>query len=151
MEALQRLRELAAWLAPTDIGLLELRGPNMQLRLRRDGGPLGEVVQVDAHDDSPTASIGTPHPDTTFVIANSVGVFLHHHPLRETPLARPGADVGTGQTLGLLQIGALLLPVTAPHDGTVIATLVTHGTAVGYGTPLLQLQPHQASEAWTSI
>ncbi len=56
MEALERLRELAAWLAPTDIGLLDLRGPQMHLRLRRDGGTLGEVVQVDtsrrlAHGD----------------------------------------------------------------------------------------------------
>jgi acetyl-CoA carboxylase biotin carboxyl carrier protein len=49
--------------------------------------------------------------------------------------------VRAGQTLGLLQIGALLLPVTAPHDGAVVGTLVPHGAAVGYGTPLLQLQP----------
>ena len=142
MEALERLRELAAWLAPTDIGLLELRGPHMQLRLRRDGGPLGEVVQVDARDDAPSPSVEMPQTDTTAITANSVGVFLHRHPLREAPLALPGADVRAGQTLGLLQIGALLLPVTAPHDGTVIGTLVAHGAAVGYGTPLLHLQPH---------
>src|SRR5437867_399732 len=118
METLERLRELAAWLAPTDIGLLELRGPQMHLRLRRDDGPLGEVVQVDAGDDSLTAIAGTtPQSDTTVVSATSVGVFLHRHPLREAPLARPGADVRAGQTLGLLQIGALLLPLTAPHDG----------------------------------
>jgi len=143
MEALERLRELVAWLAPTEIGLLELRGPQMHLRLRRDGGPLGEVVQVDAGDDSPTAIAGTtPQNDTTLISANSVGVFLHRHPLREAALARPGADVRAGQTLGLLQIGMLLLPVTAPRDGTVGGTLVAHGSAVGYGTPLLQLQPH---------
>ena len=142
MEALERLRELAAWLAPTDIGLLELRGPQMTLRLRRDGGPLGEVVQVDARDDAPATSTETPQADASVVTATSVGVFLHRHPLREAPLARPGANVRAGQTLGLLQIGELLLPVTAPHDSTVVGTLAVHGAAVGYGTPLLHLQPH---------
>jgi acetyl-CoA carboxylase biotin carboxyl carrier protein len=142
MEALERLRELATWLASTDICLLDLRGPQMHLRLRRDGGTMGEVVQVDTGDDSPTAIASTtPQTDTTLVSASSVGVFLHRHPLRDAPLARPGADVGAGQTLALLQIGALLLPVTAPHDGVLAGPLVTHGTAVGYGTPLLQLQP----------
>jgi acetyl-CoA carboxylase biotin carboxyl carrier protein len=142
MQALERLRELAAWLEPTDIALLELRGPDMQLRLRRDGGPLGEVVQVDARDDAPSTGVEMPQTDTTAITANSVGVFLNRHPLHEAPLARPGADVRAGQTLGLLQIGALLLPVTAPHDGMVVGLLVEHCTPVGYGTPLLQLQPH---------
>jgi acetyl-CoA carboxylase biotin carboxyl carrier protein len=95
MEALERLRELAAWLAPTDIGLLDLRGPQMHLRLRRDGGTLlGEVVQVNAGNDAPTAS-GYAADDRTKT-ANSFGVF---------PAARgrsrcPGADMRAGQRSG---------------------------------------------------
>jgi acetyl-CoA carboxylase biotin carboxyl carrier protein len=140
MEALERLRELAAWLAPTDIGLLELRGPHMQMRLHRDGSALGEVVQVDARDDAPSTTVEMPPTDTSAITASSVGVFLHRHPLREAPLARPGADVRAGQTLGLLQIGALLLPVTARQDGIVVDMLVAAGATVGYGTPLVELQ-----------
>ena len=57
------------------------------------------------------------------------------------PLAPPGARVPQGQPLGLLRIGALLLPVPAPHDGRVAGVLDAHGTAVGHGTPLVDLRP----------
>jgi len=126
-----QVHQIAAWLAATDIGLLELRGPALELRLRNDGG------QVQAAPDAPpvTASAG------------SVGVFLHRHPLHETPLAPIGETVRAGQPLGLLQIGALLLPVPAPQDGVVTALPVAHSTLVGYGTPLVELQP---GSSWTS-
>lgn len=39
------------------------------------------------------------------------------------------------------EIGSLLLPVCAPRDATLAATLIAHGTTVGYGTPLFELEP----------
>lgn len=131
------IKQLSAWLADTDIALLELRGPDVHLRLRHDGA---RVDQVD--DDLPPAP-DAPGAATGRVVATaaSVGVFLHQHPLQEAPLARPGLRVNAGQTIGLLQIGSLLLPVRAPRDATVAAALVAHGTTVGYGTPLIELQP----------
>ena len=45
-----------------------------------------------------------------------------------------------GQAVGLLQIGPLLLPVTAPLAGVVAAVLAAEGHAVGYGTALVELQ-----------
>ena len=68
-------------------------------------------------------------------------MFLHNPPLNDAPLARPGSIVHTGQVLGLLQIGTLLLPVNAPKDATVIGALVAHGESVGFGTPLVELEP----------
>ena len=123
------LQQLSAWLAATDIRLLELSGPGVHLRLQHDGAGV-EVV-----DDAP-AEI-----PRSVVRAGSVGIFLHRHPLHEAPLAPPGARIRTSQTLGLLRIGSLLLPVSAPGDGTVVNTLVSHGETVGFGTPLLEYQP----------
>jgi acetyl-CoA carboxylase biotin carboxyl carrier protein len=54
---------------------------------------------------------------------------------------RPGARVQAGQTLGLLRIGVLLLPVTASRAGTVAAVRVEDGATVGYGAALVDLHP----------
>ena len=128
-----QIQQIAAWLATTDIGWLELRGPGETLVLRHDGAA---VAVVD--DAAPPGA--APPSDTLTVAAPSVGVFLHRHPLREDLLAAPGTAARAGQSLGLLQIGPLLLPVPAPADATVLELLVAHGTTVGYGTPLVALR-----------
>jgi acetyl-CoA carboxylase biotin carboxyl carrier protein len=130
MMQIEQVRELSEWLAATDIGLLELSGPQTLVRLRRDGGE-AVVVEQGAATESAEAKVAK---------ASSVGVFLHRHPLQEAALAPVGARVSRGQVLGLLQIGSLLLPVYAPCDGFVTGVLVPHGTAVGYGTPLVELR-----------
>jgi acetyl-CoA carboxylase biotin carboxyl carrier protein len=133
---IDHLQQLSAWLAATDIALLELRGPGGHIRLRHDGASVERVEDFSPPADEPPAQA----PRLT-VAAGSVGVFLHSHPLHSVPLARPGANVRAGQPLGLLQIGALLLPVTAPKDATVIQTLVADGETVGFATPLIELEP----------
>lgn len=123
----EQLRQMAEWLAGTDIGLLELRTPHGMVRLGRNGSPAGEVVQLN-------------EPAPTVVTASSVGAFLHAHPLHEAPVVRPGERVTAGQDLGLLQIGPLLLPVDAPVAGRVSLVHVETGRAVGYGTALFDLR-----------
>lgn len=134
-----QVQQIATWLAATDIGLLELRGPGLTLALRQDAGA---VTVVESHDaPRPEATAAAAAPDTLTITAPSVGIFLHRHPLREQPLAAPGSSVQAGQAIGLLQIGLLLLPVPSPADATVHELLAAHGTTVGYGTPLLALWP----------
>jgi len=126
-----RTPQLAAWLAGTDIGLLELRTPQGMLRLGRQGD---DIVELPA-DMAETEAAVVP------VTAPSVGVFLHSHPLSAAPLVRTGERVETGQTVGLLKIGPLLLPVTAPKAGIVEGIHVANDVAIGYGTPLVDLHP----------
>ena len=132
------VQQLSAWLVDTDIGLLELRGPDrqVQLRLRNDGG--GAAIR----QESVAAPSASARPPTSVMNSPSVGVFLHRHPMRESALAPAGTRVREGQPLGLLQVGALLLPVCAQQAGTVTGLRVAHGTVVGYGTPLIDLEPH---------
>ena len=127
------VRQLVDWLSETDIARLELRGPGESICLQREGGRI-----VVAPDEPALATEDAPSVAAT---AASVGVFLHRHPLRETALAPIGTRVVAGQPLGLLQVGALLLPLCAPRAGTVTGLRVAHGTAVGYGTPLVELAP----------
>jgi len=121
MKTPAELEQLTAWLAETDIGLLELRMPGGTVRL-----------------DNPRATARAAAPGMV-VAASSVGVFLHGHPLAEAPLVRTGERVRAGQPVGLLRIGPLLLPVAAPRDGVVAAVHAADGAAVGYGTTLVEL------------
>ena len=129
-----QIRQLAAWLAATDIGLLELRTPQGHIRLRRDAA--GEVAHETMSEPGGGDAIRL-HP----VVAPSVGVFLHRHPLHDTPLIRVGQPVEAGQTIGLLRVGMLLLPVTAALSGVVDSVPTAHGSTVGYGTVLITLRP----------
>jgi acetyl-CoA carboxylase biotin carboxyl carrier protein len=134
MPTADELKQMAAWLADTDIGLLELRTPQGSLRLGRDPASGGKVVQleVEAEDDEALPAQATAS-------APGVGVFLHAHPLHDRPVVRIGERVAVGQGLGLLRIGPLLLPVSAPAAGQVRAVCEESGTAVGFGTSLFEL------------
>jgi acetyl-CoA carboxylase biotin carboxyl carrier protein len=123
--------QIAAWLAATDISELELRGPTSSVRLRKDSA--GVVTIGDARPPAGPAGMT--------VTAPTVGIFLHRHPLHDTPLAPTGARVIAGQPLGLLQIGILLLPVPAPAPGIVAGMWAPHGAIVGFGTGLVELHP----------
>lgn len=132
------VRVLAERLACTDIDSLELAGPDLTLRLVRVSG--GEVEAefvptefVDS-DSAADASIET-------LRAGSVGVLLIAHPMREEPLVQPGDSVAAGQALLLLQVGQVLLPVTAPCAGRVRRVLAAAGSRVGYGSALLEFEP----------
>jgi acetyl-CoA carboxylase biotin carboxyl carrier protein len=127
------VEQLTAWLADTDIELLELRTSTESIQLHRDGigitrgpAPCGPTIAT-------AAELG--------VTAPSLGVFLHRHPLRDRALARPGQPVRAGDPVGLLRIGALLLPVPAPVDGVLLDVLVEDGKTVGFGAVLARLQP----------
>lgn len=147
---LPELQQVTAWLADTDIGLFELRTAHGHIRLRRSPGGTGfvdETVSPGAVAGVPSAVLTAAPPALSVIAAPSVGFFLHHHPLRATPLAPTGTTVQAGQVVGLLQIGALLLAVAAPQAGVVASVLVAHGSLVGYGTSLLELHPPLATSS----
>jgi acetyl-CoA carboxylase biotin carboxyl carrier protein len=132
---LKHVGQISAWLADTDIALLELRGPGASLTLRQHHG------SVTAELDESLACPGLPAGAADVVTTPTVGVFLHRHPLHEAPLVRIGERVQAGQAIGLLRIGTLLLPVPAPRSGIIAGVLVAHGTTVDFGTRLFELLP----------
>ena len=146
MKAPHELREIAGWMAASNIGFLELRMPGATVRLGRRGDKVAALDDGQRHDEPPVAhrpgatNRSGPLPFDS-VTSTSVGVFLHAHPCATAPFARAGARMQAGQTLGLLRIGVLLLPVAAVRAGTVAALRVEDGTTVGYGAALVDLHP----------
>jgi acetyl-CoA carboxylase biotin carboxyl carrier protein len=128
---LDHIAEIAALLAATDIDCLELTGPAGHLRLRRGGEP---EVASGGTGDKPGAE-----DETVAMPSPGFGIFLHAHPLHETPLVQADDSVAAGQLLGFLKIGPLLIPVPAPYDGVVSDIVARDGTLVGFGDPLFRI------------
>jgi acetyl-CoA carboxylase biotin carboxyl carrier protein len=128
------IAQISAWLVEAGIDDLELRGPDRQLRLRAGRADQSEDA-ITSVDLAPAES----RPQHFTVTAPAVGILLHRHPMQDRPLAPCGCRIRAGQTLALLQIGTLLLPVEATRDGTVIRLLVEHGALVGFGTQIIEL------------
>ena len=129
--------QLAAWLAGTDIAVLELRGPDGLLRLVRSGDDV-------RHEIATAGDVGAVEVEP--VSSPGVGVFLDRHPLRLEPAAAPGSRHAAADTLGFIRVGPVLRAVPAPCDCLVADVLVPHGSVVGYGTPLFAIVPLSPGE-----
>jgi acetyl-CoA carboxylase biotin carboxyl carrier protein len=121
----EQIEQIAALLSGTDIGRLELTGPQGQWRINHDAGE----IRIDF----------IPAKDRMTVTAPHAGVFLVSHPLRNAPLVTQSERVNQGQVIGLLQAGPLLKPVLSPCTGSVISIAVADGALVGFGTVLVEL------------
>lgn len=130
--------QLSAWLAATDIAVLELRGPGVTLRLARHGR---EILSED-----PGPGEGGPATEAEVLAAAGVGVFLDRHPLHLEPIIAPGSTHAAGEPLGFLRIGPILQAVVAPCDCLVAQVLSSHGSTVGFGAPLVAIVPLAAGE-----
>ncbi|SAL84601.1 acetyl-CoA carboxylase biotin carboxyl carrier protein subunit [Caballeronia choica] len=129
------LRQIAGWLESAGVGFIEIgRGRNiarltLELPVRRASPRPVEAPDGNARETR-----------TNQVVARHAGVFLTTHPARSAPLVEIGSRVRAGDTVALLQIAELCLPVVAPADGEAEEWLVEPGTIVGYGTALMVLK-----------
>lgn len=134
------LRQLVRWLEEKKIELFELDGVDHRLRLslrNRDAvaGPISVTIDCGEH----TADRGI------VVAAGLAGIFRVQHPAHPAPLARLGGSVRVGDVIGLVQVGALYAPVSAPRDGALGKILAVPETLVGFGTPLFEVHPAEAA------
>ena len=126
----QHVDQLLSWLAEAGIDYLELSGPDRQLRL---GGAVEQGIQADmaVHAGAVTQAVTVRAP--------LVGTLLRSHPIRRVPLAPCGSLVRAGQTVALLQVGSLLVPIDAPCDGVVVEEVAQEGALVGFGAEITRL------------
>jgi acetyl-CoA carboxylase biotin carboxyl carrier protein len=135
----QDMAGIAAAMAAAGVARLELTGPDFRLTLGLDARLEPQAVETGAEVSG--AEVETAPPGALGVASPGVGVFLRVHPLHDRPLAAAGDAVAAGQTVAVLRVGALLLPVVAPVAGIVIAAAAPEGTLVGYGDRLFDLLP----------
>jgi acetyl-CoA carboxylase biotin carboxyl carrier protein len=140
---LNEIRQLAGWLEASGMTSIEVGRPGQSLRLSAGGG--GKAAGAAALPPAPPAPPAVAGPSPDVARAASAGIFLRAHPMRDRPFARAGDSVRQGSIVGLLRVGALVTPVLAPVAGTVAEPIAADGAVVGYGTPLVAIEPLAAN------
>lgn len=128
---IEKLRQLIGWMTDAGLARIEFKTPDFEVRLQRSPGAPAPVAATPA--EVPTVVAGAS------VTATGCGHFHARHPARDTPQASPGQAIRTGDVIGVLVVGDLLLPVSAQQDGIAGNYLVADGQLVDYGKPLLAL------------
>ena len=85
--------------------------------------------------------------DTASVIAPLLGMFQAGPAPGAPAFVRPGTNVESDTTIGIIRVMEKHMPVTAGQRGTVLDVLVQDGQFVEYGQPLLRVSTAAESES----
>ena len=151
---------LADLLRDSDLNEIEVKrdlGDQGELRVRLSRGQGGGVMQAMPHVSYPQpAQQPVPNPPQPALVAAAAPEDPAEHPGAVTsPMvgtvyvaAEPGAaayvkvgdSVDAGQTLLIIEAMKTMNQIPAPRGGTVKRILVTNGTPVEYGAPLMIIE-----------
>ncbi|MBR0832414.1 acetyl-CoA carboxylase biotin carboxyl carrier protein subunit [Bradyrhizobium manausense] len=126
------IERLAQILARSGVDTIEIEQPGLTLKLVVDTGTRVAAAAT------PVAAV-TDH--SVIAKADVAGHFLAAHPWQDKPFAAPGQRIEAGAVVGLVKVGLLYAPVVAPVTGTIDAVMAETGAMVGYGTPIVRIQP----------
>lgn len=128
---------LTGWLESSGVRELEIATP--------DGGVLKIVLDAGARPAvvAEPAAIPAARPQGRAVKAPMAGFFRDRHPAApETgPLAGEGRAFEDGAIVGFVEVGPVLLPVTAPDAGVAGEIHAHAGDLIGYGDAVLTMEP----------
>lgn len=127
------IAKLTSWLEQAGVGAIVIERDDQQIKIVIAGGA-AQISRMTQGKPKTAASVAIKSP--------CVGHFLTQHPCRADETTQDGAAVNTGDTVGFVKIGPLLLNVTAPEDGVLGQALVKSGELVGYGDPLFMVEQH---------
>jgi|SRR5450830_895304 len=136
------LRELIGLMEAGDLHVLELKRPDFKVRLEianetRNGLPW-QACNVAEAIDAPGTATSYAASATTVVTAPHFGIFSTRHPARQEAFVEEAQQVACGDTLGVLRINEIYVPVLSPVAGS-LHRLVDDEVLVGYATPLFEI------------
>ncbi len=149
----EAVRLLAAILAETGLTEIEIVEKDMRIRVVRAPAPVAVPVSVPptlaggptSASDGATVSVAASveaddaeHPGA--VLSPMVGVVYLAPEPGSPPFVSVGQSVTAGQTLLLIEAMKTFNQVKAPKSGVVARILVSSGTPVEYGEPLMVLE-----------
>lgn len=97
---------------------------------------------------SPPLAETTAEPETErghIVRAPMVGTFYAAPAPGDPPFVRVGDHVEAGQTIGIIEAMKIMNEIPADCSGVVAEILVANGQAVEYGSPLIRIEPDEAT------
>ena len=140
------IRKLAGLLDETGLGEIEIEEGDSKIRVARGGSSVvaSAPPPVAAAPAAPAAAAGpavddfSTHPGA--VTSPMVGVcYLSPDPKSE-PFCSEGDTVKEGDTLLLIEAMKVFNPIAATKSGTVKRILVSDGTPVEFGEPLVVIE-----------
>lgn len=139
------IRKLAGLLDETGLGEIEIEEGDSKIRVARGGTSV--VAAAPAPMAAAPASAAAPaaggedyssHPGA--VTSPMVGVCYLSPDPKSDAFCSEGDTVKEGDTLLLIEAMKVFNPISAPKSGTVKRILITDGTPVEYGEPLVIIE-----------
>ena len=126
----------------TETGLTEIEfgRDGWHVRVARTVTTVASVPVAQAATGAPAGAAATVVPDEQhpgLIKSPMVGVVYTSPEEGADPFVKVGDRVNAGQTLVLIEAMKVFNPIIAPRPGVVTRILVTGGTPVEYGEPLL--------------
>lgn len=134
----REIRELAEVARQAGVTELEVARDGIRVRLRRQPGPtLPASSPVQAEPRArPLVVTDSSEP---VVRAPMVGYFFAGRRPGDPPCAQPGDTIQAGSRIGCVETMGTVTDVTSTVRGVVVEYLVSEGSAVEYGQPVLRL------------
>ncbi len=140
------IRKLAGLLDETGLGEIEIEEGDSKIRVARGGTSVvaAAPAPMAAQSSAPTASAAPAGEDLSnhpgAVTSPMVGVcYLSPDPKSEA-FCSEGDTVKEGDTLLLIEAMKVFNPIAAPKSGTVKRILISDGTPVEFGEPLVIIE-----------
>jgi acetyl-CoA carboxylase biotin carboxyl carrier protein len=139
------VRKLADLLNESDLSEIEVQDGGRRIVVKRKLGGSYAPQAAPAPPALQTATPAAPSEQTEVSAANNPGavkspmvgtVYLSGEP-GSKPFVQPGARVGAGDTLVIVEAMKVMNPITAPKAGTVRQVLVVDAQPVEYDQPLV--------------
>jgi acetyl-CoA carboxylase biotin carboxyl carrier protein len=140
------IRQLAGLLDEMNLSEIEYGVENLHVRVARGTAAPTQAPSRQTGVEEETAEIPASADEDEFapdhpglVTAPMVGVVYTANDPDSPPFVKVGDTVSDGQTLLLIEAMKVFNPIKAPRAGQVARILITSGTPVEYGEPLMIL------------
>ncbi len=140
------IRRLAELLDETGLGEIEIADGDAMVRVAKAGSPLAAVAVGAASPppgmiDEGAAGSVTDYASHPGVIKSPMVGIVYLSPDPNSPtFCQPGDSVKAGDTVLLIEAMKVFNPIAAPKGGTVKLILVSEGSPVEYGEPLIIIE-----------
>ncbi len=138
---------LAKLLKKHELSEIELERSGVRIRLRRDLGGAGHMVEgmqamtlpASAAPPAPTATEVTDG-NISYITSPFVGTFYRASGPDTAPFVDVGTRVKKGQILCIVEAMKLMNEIESEVDGVIVQILAQNGHAVEYGEPLYKVK-----------
>ncbi len=144
-EVIEATRALVSLMRANGLTKLDVMAGSVTIRLRASQAEL-PVRSPAPPASTPAETTAEPAPPKGHIVrAPMIGTFYAASSPGEPPFVRVGDHVEAGQTIGIIEAMKIMNEIPADRSGIVAEILAANGQAVEYGSPLIRIEPDEAT------